>query len=217
VGGGPYTFDCDGPTTVVPEAEIVIDNDVILDGEGALTVDAQQTHRVYSVATDTTAELRGFTISRGNAIRGGDILNEGMLTLAHSTVSENWTRFLGGPAIWADRGMLTLTNCLIDDCYRSVGTITSNGHNIETYRDSCGLDQPTDQVNVSADDLKLEELADNGGPTETAALLPGSVAIDAIPTEDCVDSEGAPLTTDQRGEPRPGGTMCDVGAFEVQP
>jgi hypothetical protein len=27
------------------------------------------------------------------------------------------------------------------------------------------------------------------------------------------------LTTDQRGEPRPetGGTMCDVGAFEVQP
>ncbi len=25
------------------------------------------------------------------------------------------------------------------------------------------------------------------------------------------------VTTDQHGEPRPGGTMCDVGAFEVQP
>ena len=43
----------------------------------------------------------------------------------------------------------------------------------------------------------------------------GSVAIDVIPAEDCVDADGAPLTTDQRGEPRPetGGTMCDVGAF----
>ena len=32
-GGGPFTFDCDGPTTVVTEAEIVIDRDVILNGE----------------------------------------------------------------------------------------------------------------------------------------------------------------------------------------
>ncbi|MBW2214789.1 MAG: hypothetical protein JRF48_10240, partial [Deltaproteobacteria bacterium] len=31
-GGGPFTFECDGPTTVVTEAEIAIDNDVILDG-----------------------------------------------------------------------------------------------------------------------------------------------------------------------------------------
>jgi hypothetical protein len=53
----------------------------------------------------------------------------------------------------------------------------------------------------------------------THALLPGSVAIDQVPEADCVDADGAPLTTDQRGEPRPetGGTMCDLGAFEVQP
>ena len=53
----------------------------------------------------------------------------------------------------------------------------------------------------------------------THALLPGSVAIDWIPEADCVDADGAPLTTDQRGEPRPepSGTMCDVGAFELQP
>ena len=41
--------------------------------------------------------------------------------------------------------------------------------------------------------------------------LPGSVAIDVIPADMCE------VNTDQRGEPRPGGTMCDVGAFEVQP
>jgi len=38
---------------------------------------------------------------------------------------------------------------------------------------------------------------------------PGSVAIDVIPEADC------DVATDQRGEPRD--TMCDVGAFEVQP
>jgi len=54
-------------------------------------------------------------------------------------------------------------------------------------------------------------------PTETNALLPGSVAIDVIPEAACVDADGEPLTTDQRGEPRPeaGGSMCDVGAFEL--
>ena len=46
-GGGPFTFDCDGPTTVVTAAEIVIDNDVILDGESELTVDGTAEHQVF--------------------------------------------------------------------------------------------------------------------------------------------------------------------------
>jgi autotransporter family porin len=63
----------------------------------------------------------------------------------------------------------------------------------------------------------LGPLADNGGPTPTHALLSGSPAIDRIPVEDCVDADGLPVTEDQRGEPRPAGDGCDVGAFEVQP
>jgi hypothetical protein len=39
----------------------------------------------------------------------------------------------------------------------------------------------------------------------------GCVAIDVIPADMCEVDE------DQRGEPRPGGSMCDVGSFEVQP
>jgi hypothetical protein len=112
---------------------------------------------------------------------------------------------------------------LVDgDCELGVGpsaSISSNGYTIESPGDTCGFSQPTDQVSMSAEALKLGPLANNGGPTMTHALLPGSVAIDQIPEADCVDAEGAPLTTDQRSEPRPetGGTMCDVGAFEVQP
>jgi hypothetical protein len=95
----------------------------------------------------------------------------------------------------------------------------SDGYNIEVGGDSCGFDATGDQINVSAEALNLGPLADNGGPTMTHALGAGSVAIDWIPEADCVDADGQPVTTDQRGQPRPetGGTMCDVGAFEVQP
>jgi hypothetical protein len=56
-------------------------------------------------------------------------------------------------------------------------------------------------------DPKLGPLADNGGPTLTVALLPGSPAIDA-------GEAGAAPTTDQRGYPRPAGLAADLGAFE---
>jgi uncharacterized repeat protein (TIGR01451 family) len=52
-------------------------------------------------------------------------------------------------------------------------------------------------------------LADNGGPTKTHALVAGSLAIDAV-TGAC-----PPPAADQRGETRPQGAACDIGAFEV--
>jgi len=64
----------------------------------------------------------------------------------------------------------------------------------------------------------LGPLTDNGGPTPTHALLPGSPAIDAGGQPNCTDALGAPLTRDQRGTSRPlfgqHGRRCDLGAFE---
>ena len=57
-------------------------------------------------------------------------------------------------------------------------------------------------------------LADNGGPTLTHALLSGSNAIDDG-INSCPDHNGAPLATDQRGVARPQGNACDIGAFEL--
>ncbi len=42
-GGGPQVFACDGPTRVVTEAELVIDKDLIRDGENNLVVDGRAT------------------------------------------------------------------------------------------------------------------------------------------------------------------------------
>src|SRR5204863_2117207 len=59
----------------------------------------------------------------------------------------------------------------------------------------------------------LDTLKDNGGPTQTVGLLPGSPAIGAIP----LTAGGAclvGLNTDQRGVARPQGKRCDIGAVE---
>ena len=58
---------------------------------------------------------------------------------------------------------------------------------------------------IAADPL-LGPLVDNGGPTATMALGPGSPALDAM-TSNC-------SATDQRGIARPKGSACDSGAFE---
>ena len=70
-----------------------------------------------------------------------------------------------------------------------------------------------DRSNVSLTALKLGRLADNGGPTKTHALLPGSSAISKGNFYD-----GKHLVTDQRGVPRfqkEDGNTGDVGAFQT--
>ncbi|MCS7295597.1 MAG: hypothetical protein NZ761_09405, partial [Dehalococcoidia bacterium] len=63
----------------------------------------------------------------------------------------------------------------------------------------------------------LGPLANNGGPTRTHLPLPSSPAIGAVPTGQCTDWAGTPVTEDQRGQPRPFPTsgLCDAGAVEL--
>ncbi|MGH2891287.1 MAG: choice-of-anchor Q domain-containing protein, partial [Solirubrobacteraceae bacterium] len=65
---------------------------------------------------------------------------------------------------------------------------------------------------LSSADPMLGLLQDNGGPTETMALLPGSPALDAVPATGTVCK-----TSDQRGVSRPQGAACDIGAYEHAP
>jgi hypothetical protein len=63
--------------------------------------------------------------------------------------------------------------------------------------------------NLVGVDPRLGPLADNGGPTQTMALLPGSPAIDH-------GRNDLGLATDQRGFARVANGAADIGAFEVQ-
>ena len=374
-GGGPHYFACAGPQTVTTAAEIVIDNNVILVGEGNLTVDANESHRVLSVAPSVTVELVGMTVSGGfvdvEGARGAGILNDGTLTITDSNVESNTIGYdraftdgggiynsgaltivgsavrdnlipmgdgcgifstgtlalvnsevtdnramvdtrkgcaitstgtltvigcnitgnaaADGATVWSSGtltmidsavgnnnlyyairsdGVATVVNstleCELDSSiYHSSGTltlisstvvnsdfppaiqlgtsaemivtnslifggendtfsacsggrVTSGGYNIESVTDSCSLTDSTDLRAVITAQLMLGPLADNGGSTLTYELLPGSVAIDRIPESMCLDADGEPLKTDQRGVERPQGASCDIGAFELE-
>jgi parallel beta-helix repeat protein len=101
-------------------------------------------------------------------------------------------------------GPVTLSNCLVGDGTGSglteapVGAPDVNGNLVGG---------PLHGVI----DPKLGSLADNGGPTETCALLAGSPAID-------MGSNPVSLAYDQRGEgyPRVLGAQADIGAFEAE-
>ncbi len=172
----------------------------------------------------------------GGGIYNGDIGNEsgGTATVTNCTFTGNSAGYGGGGIYnwegFANEGVgsLTLNNTIV------AGNISTSDNNID------GQVQPTSAFNLIGDgsgisnltDLEepdlsnligttaaplnplLGALADNGGPTQTMALLPGSPAIDAGSNALAVDANGNPLTTDQRGLPRIVNGIVNIGAFE---
>src|SRR5262249_37493307 len=101
-------------------------------------------------------------------------------------------------------GSLTVSNSIVGGkCAVNGATLTDGGHNLAPDAAGCP---------GSAGDPKLGSLAENGGPTRTMALAPGSAAIDKIPAT----GAGCP-PADQRGVPRPQFAACDIGAFRPTP
>lgn len=164
----------------------------------------------------------------GNAatFRGGGIfanaVNNGTstLTVRNCTLSGN-TAGESGSGIFnlANDGnaALTIGSTILDsgsgsNINNSSGTVLSQGYNLSSGADGGdGGTVPGGLLNSTGDkrntDPKLAALANNGGPTQTMALLAGSPAINAG------TSTGSP-TTDQRGMPRVG--QVDIGAYEFQ-
>ncbi|HEY3188624.1 MAG TPA: choice-of-anchor Q domain-containing protein, partial [Solirubrobacteraceae bacterium] len=138
------------------------------------------------------------TITDNHALKGGGGLNSGQ---GYAPVSDK-----------VALGRVRLRNSIIArntsaagprNCHVKAQVIESTGNNLDSD-DSCFLSAEGD---LSGRDPLLAPLADNGGPTETQALLPGSPAIDAGAADGCPQH-------DQRGTARPQGAGCDIGAFE---
>lgn len=89
---GTFVFGCDGPTTVVTVAEIVVEHDAILDGQNRLIVDGGGEHPVFRVSWRANATLRRMKISGGwggNPGTIGGVFNQGNLVLDEVEVSDN--------------------------------------------------------------------------------------------------------------------------------
>ncbi len=139
-------------------------------------------------------------------LRGGGIANSGTATLTNVTIAGNQASTSGGGIRNAPDASITLINTIVANniAGNCDGSVISQGHNLSSD-DSCGFTSPGD---LSETDPRLGPLADNGGLTQTHALLAGSPAIDAA------DNAACP-TQDQRGVARPQGDACDIGAYEA--
>lgn len=147
-----------------------------------------------------------FGNSAGDGGFGGGIYTFGTVNVDSSIIAGNTFLGEGGsPDLYSDSGMANITNSLIGDYTGSGLEPTLHG-----VRDANGNFVGAPDALL---DPRLDRLADNGGPTQTRALLVGSLAIDT----GNVNAENLPLY-DQRGRgfARISGGRVDIGAYEVQ-
>ena len=183
------------------------------------------------IFSDGTATITNCTISGNAAVEtgahnlqggfGGGL--EGSAVLVSDTISGNSAVFEGG-GIFGD---VTMTNCVLAGNIASAnpdkvdlsGTVQSGGYNlvgVSVDGDGLGANDLTGTVDAPLD-ARLGPLQDNGGPTFTMALLPGSPAIDQGVSQGLsTDQRGTPRTADQPNIPNAlGGDGTDIGAFEL--
>ena len=197
---------------------------------------------IVTISNSTfTGNVSGGLISA----EGGAIFNSGTATISASTIADNRAEVANGGLDQFDvaavgGGVVNVGSCVISNSIIARNTVTaqapgraaapdcsgpfvSQGFNLIGNSDGSGgfvNGINADQVGntLAPLDPRLDKLQDNGGPTETMALLAGSPAID--------QGNSFGLTTDQRGFVRPndlpgvpnasGGDGSDIGAFELR-
>ena len=172
-----------------------------------------------------TATVRNCTFTSNWSFQGSresfsSIHNNGDMSLDHLTIVSNsawldYQRFAVGGAGLLNGGTMRIKNSLIawnvvptdpdnlPPCQEIWGYPAKGDHNLIQNPGTCAATSDPNGDLYGQDPL-IGPLADNGGPTLTHALLPGSPAINAG-----VESD---VTLDQRGLPR---SRPDIGAYEV--
>jgi hypothetical protein len=188
------------------------------------------------IGSEGIVEIQNSTIANNSSRSGGGVDNAGTVDISNSTIADNRGGRTAGGII--NRGVTTVTSSIVANNTGNTGTFplgdiyniddgvfTSGGNNlIGNGDDATGFEDGVNGDLVGSDgddpfnpqtellaDPNLGELQNNGGSTETFALLEDSPAIDA-------GSNPNNLETDQRGEgfDRTIGNRTDIGAYEVQ-
>ena len=203
-------------------------------GGGAIC-NGDHNHGFGGHLTVTNTTITGNIAVVGCGISTAGAAVSGSLTVTNSTIVGNSLFFGGrgggiasdgeGPPVNIKNTIVALNTAA--DGHDVYGPFASSGFNLIGKTDgSTGFTQVTDQVGTIASPLdpKLDPqgLQNNGGPTQTIALQPGSPALDKGTSNGLTGS----LTTDQRGTGFPraanysnvanaaGGDGTDIGAFE---
>jgi hypothetical protein len=173
------------PSGSSPSSELTVANSTITGNRTGVEVNQTTSSYLNDTITDNTL--------------AGVLTLQGQATLAGSILAGNGTDCQGGD--------------ILDGGYNLIGTDDSNGSTACTAL--AGTEGNIVGTQASPVDPDLGLLASDGGPTQTQALLPGSLAIGAGGASDC---EAAPVNdTDQRGDSRRASVrgVCDIGAYDT--
>ncbi len=165
------------------------------------------------------------TLAENSARQGGAIHNsaDGFVSLINCTIADNKASESGGGIY--NLNTVELGNTIVARNKRGSsssdvnGIFQSQGTNLIGNTTGGSGFVGSDIVNIANSALKFAaNVADNGGPTPTLAILTGSPAINAGNSTIAVDQNEQPLDFDQRGAPfnRFRGTTVDIGAFETE-
>jgi len=190
-----------------------IDNNIADAGGGILVASGTDPMKTVLVRNTTISTKTANIAGAGAVMEAGNTF-----TLTNSTIAFNQCSgpLGGGGLVVAGPYKAAIGSSIIADNSSSGSsfapdlsvsdtTALSGGHDLIKLSDSMQL--PGDTI---SDDPQLLPLKNNGGPTRTHALPPGSPAVDA--------GADIGLSFDQRGAPflRNSGPAPDIGAFEYQ-
>jgi hypothetical protein len=174
-------------------------------GNGGVGIAASSGQRLQIFQSTVSGNAGGGVIVHGDV--GGKIVAS---TITDNASSEG-AGITRGAGCGPQRRLLKVQTSIVaanagPDCVTSSAcSISSRGFNLFESTVGCAIDGKTSLDLVGVDPL-LGPLQDNGGPTETHELQPGSPASSAIPVRSLC------RMPDQRGIAR--STPCDIGSFE---
>jgi ASPM-SPD-2-Hydin domain-containing protein/HYDIN/CFA65/VesB family protein len=172
---------------------------------------------VIGTGVGSTVSLTNVTISGNTAVNGTGIDNKAGSTVAllNVTITDNIATPPANIGGVRNAGIVNAKNTIIanNTPINCSAPLTSLGNNLSNAAGCFG-----GLGDIVAAAPLLGTLANNGGPLQTVALLPGSPAIDAAAAAAgvCPGKDARGVTRPFAGLP-PAAAQCDIGAFEFRP